>query len=473
MKKYTLSAAMGMACAFAVPMAQATNGYMSHAYSPAAKGLAGAGEAALPQDALSIVGNPAGLTRIGRRLDFGAAWFSPRREYKGTDLTAPGINIAPVGNALTGGTVDSENNDFLIPQFGYSYPLDDKSAIGVAVFGNGGMNTDFRNDDTFMGLGTFGGANPMTNPPLPGLPQLGGGDAGVNLEQLGISLAYARNLTDTLSIGVSGIIAYQTFEAKGLGSFQGFTKTFVEGALAGAPRSPDSLTDNDADTSWGGGFQIGALWDVHPMVSLGISYRSKMWMQEFDEYSDLFAGDGDFDIPAVGSIGLAFRPNDRLTFALDVQQIWYGDIDSIANENQLAERCDPFNQFGNAASFDASYCLGGDNGAGFGWDDMTVLKLGVQYAVNDRWTLRAGYSHGDQPISGSQVAFNTLAPAVIEDHWTLGATWRLRDDYQLTFWGMYAPKETVEGPGAFTTGSSPEISMYQYEIGVNFSWLFN
>ncbi|MEH6611362.1 MAG: hypothetical protein V7696_18465 [Halioglobus sp.] len=27
---------------------------------------------------------------------------------------------------------------------------------------------------------------------------------------------------------------------------------------------------------------------------------------------------------------------------------------------------------------DTSVCLGGDNGIGFGWDDMTVVKVGVE-----------------------------------------------------------------------------------------------
>jgi len=182
-------------------------------------------------------------------------------------------------------------------------------------------------------------------------------------------------------------------------------------------------------------------------------------------------------MPAVGTIGLAFKPTSQLTFAFDIQQIWYSDVKSIGNTNQLAQRCDLNAAFGAPSSpgavYDSSYCLGGSNGAGFGWRDMTVFKLGVQYAINDALTVRAGYSHGSQPISAQEIAFNTLAPGVIQDHWTLGATYRLRPNYELTFWGMYAPQETVEGPGAFTGGQSPSISMEQYELGVSFAWLFN
>jgi len=483
--------ALAVACSAAIPVAHATNGYMSHAYSPAAKGMAGAGEAALPQDTLSIVGNPAGLTRVGRRGDAGFTWFSPRRGYDGlTPNNATGA-FAPIGGGADGtGSVDSENLDFLIPGFGYIHPIDDRSSLGIALFANGGMNTDYRSSDTLFGLGTFGGNNPQANPPafqqgpaagmqIPGTSREGGGNAGVNLEQLGLSIGYARDVTDTLSLGASFLIGYQTIEIKGVGAFQGFTQAFTQSMIANGGMSATrvgNLTDNGEDSSWGYGFQVGGLWDVHPMLTLGASYRTKMYMGEFDDYSDLFAEGGDFDIPAVGTIGLAFRPNDRLTFALDVQQIWYSDIPAIANDNELAQKCDLGAAFGQpsapGATYDSRYCLGGSKGAGFGWDDMTVLKLGVQYAVNDNLTLRAGYSHGDQPIDGSQVAFNTLAPATIEDHWTLGASYMLRDNFELTFWGMYAPENEVSGPGAFTGTQAPEIRMSQSEAGVNFAWLY-
>ncbi|KAA6183227.1 long-chain fatty acid transport protein [Thiohalocapsa marina] len=487
MRVKSLAAAVAIASAAVVPVAQATNGYMSHSYSPATKGMAGAGAAALPQDSLSLIGNPAGLTRVGRRADIGVSWFSPQREYDGLTPDPVRGALAPIGSGADGtGTVESENTDFLIPGLGYTHPIDDRSAVGVALFGNGGMNTDYRARDTMIypgvgHLGTFGGNNPQYNPPqIPGTSAQGAGNAGVNLEQLGLSIGYARDLSDTLSLGASFLVAYQTIEVKGVGAFQGFTQTFTQSMLANggmAAVSPTDLSDNGKSSSWGFGFQVGGIWDVHPRLSLGASYRTKMYMEKFDEYSDLLAEGGDFDIPAVGNIGAAFRATDQLTFALDVQHIWYGDVDAIANENDLAQKCDLNAAFGMPSApgsiYDSRYCLGGSRGAGFGWDDMTILKLGVQYEVNDKLTLRAGYSYGDNPIDGSQVAFNTLAPAVIEEHWTIGASYALRDNYEIGFWGMYAPENSVSGPGAFTGDQAPEIRMHQYEVGVSFAWLFD
>ncbi len=484
---------VGLASVVAMQAAQATNGYMSHSYSPHAKGMAGAGEAALPQDSLSIVGNPAGLTRVGNRFDVGLAWFSPKREYTGAVQPPANSGLAfPIGSSAVGGTVESENNNFIVPSFGVTYQIDDRSAVGAALFGNGGMNTDYRSIDTLNNLGTFAGNFPFANPPsynnpndprfgsqVPGTTALGGGNAGVNLEQLGLSLGYAYDVADNLSLGASFLVGYQTFEARGLGGFQGFTQTFTQSMVASqttSGQSPVNLTDNGSDSSWGYGFQVGALWDINPMFTLGLSYRTKMYMDSFNKYSDLFADGGDFDMPAVGSVGLAFKPDDKWSFAFDVQQIWYSGVDAIANPNQLGSRCDLGAALGQpsaaGATYDPSYCLGGSNGAGFGWGDMTVFKLGVQYAINELWTVQAGYSHANQPIKGQEVAFNTLAPAVIQDHFTLGASYKLRKNYELTFWGMYAPQETVSGPGAFTGPSAPEIKMQQFELGLNFAYLF-
>ncbi len=126
--------------------------------------------------------------------------------------------------------MDSRNNDFLIPNLGYTHPLDAKSAVGVALFGNGGMNTDYRSKYTLAvpgigNLGTFGGNNPFANPPhyqlpngsfgpqIPGTSVIGGGDAGINLEQLGLSIGYARDISfDTIHLGASLLLAYQTLE---------------------------------------------------------------------------------------------------------------------------------------------------------------------------------------------------------------------------------------------------------------------
>ncbi|HKK05708.1 MAG TPA: outer membrane protein transport protein, partial [Gammaproteobacteria bacterium] len=174
-------------------------------------------------------------------------------------------------------------------------------------------------------------------------------------------------------------------------------------------------------------------------------------------YKGLFAGGGNFDIPATATIGLAFKTTPTSTLAFDVQKIFYSDIDSIANpllpNIQTAQ-------------------LGTSNGAGFGWEDMTVYKLGYQWSTSPAWTWRAGYSYGKQPIPSSEVLLNILAPAVMEQHFTFGFTNKLSPTSEWNFAAMYAPEKKVSGANPLSPGQTIELKMYQYQVEASYSWKF-
>ena len=91
------------------------------------------------------------------------------------------------------GKEDSDSEYFVIPSFGYNYMLTDHSAIGISVYGNGGMNTDY---DT----ATFNYVNP-------GLPSYEKAPTGVDLMQLFIAPTYAHKFAGKHSFGITPIIA--------------------------------------------------------------------------------------------------------------------------------------------------------------------------------------------------------------------------------------------------------------------------
>ena len=425
----------------------ATNGYFSHGTSVAEKGLAGAG-VAFSQDTLAASNNPAGMFWQGARYDVGAALFSPMRNYKATGgPSAPpgtpcGANC-PFSIGDGNQKKDSENELFLVPQFGYNWVINDESTIGVSVFGNGGMNTEY-NGGTAI-LGTPSG----TNAQLPGT--YGDGTAGVDLSQLFLATTYARKIGDASSVGISGIIAYQRFKAKGLGNFGAFSQ------------DSDNLSNNGYDYSSGFGVRLGFQSEITPGVRIGAAYQPKINMQEFDDYSGLFAEDGDFDIPSNFTVGLAIDIGETGVFVLDVQQINYEDVDAISNSiSPLTDgRCAP------GGSGDG--CLGGSDGAGFGWEDMTIVKVGFQWQTGIKNTWRVGYSTGDQPIPDDESLFNILAPGVIEEHFTAGYTRQLDDKSSINFAAMYAPSKSVKGKNPFDPAQDIEIEMDQYELAISYS----
>jgi long-chain fatty acid transport protein len=124
---------------------------------------------------------------------------------------------------------------------------------------------------------------------------------------------------------------------------------------------------------------------------------------------------------------------------------------------------------------DTSFCLGGKNGAGFGWQDMTVYKAGFEWQSSDDWTWRAGYSYGEQPIPSSEVVFNILAPGVMEDHFTVGFTRKVASGDEFNLAVMYAPKVKVSGPNMLdypdpSFAQTITLDMKQWELEFSYSW---
>ena len=58
-------------------------------------------------------------------------------------------------------------------------------------------------------------------------------------------------------------------------------------------------------------------------------------MDEFDRYSELFAENGDFDIPANVAAGIAIQATPKLKVAVDYQRIFYSDVDAVGNEGPI------------------------------------------------------------------------------------------------------------------------------------------
>lgn len=283
-------------------VSEATNGYFAHGYGARSKAMAGVGSA-LPQDAMAAAVNPAGMAFVGNRFDLEMELFSPRREY--TVQGAP--TMAPGAFPLNPGTVESGNEYFPIPTVGWNHQLDNNQSIGITMFGNGGMNTDYP-----------GFASQTCPPGASGT--FCAGKTGIDLAQMFISPSYARRFADgRFSLGIAPIFALQTFKAQGLGSFAGF--------------SGDSqhLSNQIRNYSYGAGVRVGGLVELLPGLRLGASYKSRVFMSPFQHYAGLFAEQGDFDIPESINGGLAWDINDSITAAFDVEHIRYSSVNSVGN----------------------------------------------------------------------------------------------------------------------------------------------
>ena len=407
----------------------ATNGYFSHGYGMKAKGMAGAATATA-SDAMGGANNPASMVFAGDRLDVGIDWFSPKR---GASRTGSFADFSE----------DSASNNFLVPEFGYNMMLGEKMSLGITVYGNGGMNTDYAQGNSVTGI-ACPGSNPLC----------GVGKLGVNLEQLIVAPTFAYKINANNAIGVSPLFVYQRFSENGLQAFAGLssdaTKLFNQG--------------HDSATGWG--VRLGWQGKVSDSVTLGAAYSPEINMSKFNRYAGLLAEQGDFDIPANWNLGVAFKATPAVTIAVDYQHIQYADVKSVAN-SAIAS-------FPAATVPGSPFQLGNSEGLGFGWSNIDVVKLGVEYKYNDKLTLRAGFNKGGNPVKAGEQTFNILAPGVVTDHYTLGMTYGVTKDSELTVAYMHAKENSVSGATNpyFGVGGTETIKMYQNSLGIAYGLKF-
>ena len=432
--------------------ALATNGYFPHGYGMKNKAMGGA-SIALAHDSFGGANNPANMAFVDDRFDIGLDWFNPVRSAERRGAPVPSLN----------GRVESDSENFFIPEFGFVRRLNPQLTFGVTLYGNGGMNTDYNGGQIAGGgvnaCGTGAGQfNQASGQAGPYNLLCGAGKLGMNLEQLIIAPTFAKKVNKDNSLGVSLLVARQTFKAEGLSAFYSYT---TPGGVLGTPfASGNNLTNRGNDSTWGYGIKLGWMGKVSDTVTLGAAYTSKVRMAKFDKYKDLFAGRGYFDLPESFTLGIAVKTSPKWTIAADYEQISYGGIKSVNN---------PSTNGGLAIGG----TLGCDTCRGFGWKSVNVFKIGAEYQYNQNLILRAGYNHTDNPIQARDVTFNMIAPGVVKDHVTAGFTYNLSKESELTMAYMHAFKNSVSGPSLFNNwlgdNATDKIQMYENSLGIAYS----
>lgn len=387
----------------------ATNGYFMIGYGSKSRAMGGVG-IALAQDGFAAAYNPATMGDVKQdRFDIGGDLFLPEAGISHDSTLLPADE-------------NSEFDLFLLPYMGGVWKINEDINYGFTFIG--------------AGLGTYYHQHNDTAPNY--LFRLGENStehASVLLVQMQILNSLSYKIDKNNTVGASFVLGLQSFKAKGLGSFAtlGYTADGVT----------ENFSDEGTDWSYGAGLKLGWLGSyMDDNLKVGVNYSSRVYMTEFENYENLFAEQGDFDIPEKYGFGIAYNATPEITVAFDIEQVNYSDIASIANPG-------PNNQDPEGFFPDGYGVLGLDNGMGFGWTDQTVYKLGLAYQYDDKLTLRTGWNYGESTIPDDQVLFNLLAPATVEHHLTLGATYAWSDNIELSGHFIHAFKNTITGKTVF------------------------
>lgn len=182
-------------------------------------------------------------------------------------------------------------------------------------------------------------------------------------------------------------------------------------------RLTPAIADNDWDDAPGFGFGLGVYksWD---RVALGLGYLSRQWVGDFDKYYDLLPKH--VDLPQSLQAGVAVRVTPELELTCDYRWIDWTDVDifgASVYENSLD------------------------------WDDQDLIKLGVEWRPAARWTLRAGWSHGQTSIDRNHAFLSMLTPATVEDQLTAGISFKTGPKSEIHLTYLHAFPHTVRDTG--------------------------
>jgi len=271
----TMCIAAVLAVAISTP-AHATNGMRMIGFGPVQNSMGGVGVGAT-LDAASVLSNPAGMSELGGRVDFGATYFLPTVKYSASGIDAaapqPGLVNQP------GVTFTSDKGASPIPAFGLVIPIDEQWTFGIGAYGVAGMGVDYARN--LYSSTTFTGYQQMRFTP-------------------GVSY----KLNDMFSFGLT------------LNGMWATTEWNVASAFGQSPHM--------AASAFGLGATLGVKATPIKMLTIGLAYETKSFFQDFAYNTPAGVDKLTFNQPGVLTLGAAVRPLEMLLVAADVEWIDWG-----------------------------------------------------------------------------------------------------------------------------------------------------
>jgi long-chain fatty acid transport protein len=271
-----------------------------------------------------------------------------------------------------------------------------------------------------------------TNPLLtPQLPQGGVGFGNIfsELQVLQIVGTGSIQVTDRLSVGGGPTLSLASLRLDPL-------------VIA----SPDSngMYPPGAHTrmTWGGGFEVGAFYNLGGGWQLGASYKSPQWFEDFhfqstDEFGRPRSITFNAQVPMIASAGVGYTGFERWIFAADFRWVDFADADG-------------FRQSG----FSPTGAV-----LGVGNRSIFAMSLGAQYLLTDNISVRVGYSYNQDPVRDNLTIFTVAAPTIIEHTLYVGASYRVTDALSLSMAYVHAFENSISGPYVTPLGPLPNSSV--------------
>ncbi|RRU72790.1 transporter [Stutzerimonas xanthomarina] len=347
MKTTWLKTALAVAVGALSTQAMAA-GFALNEQSISGMGTSFAGRSSSADDATTLFGNPAGMSRLKREeVSFGMAAIHAKTDIKDTSgATAIGTPVS--------GSNDGDMVPFTaVPMGYYVKPIDDKWALGVGVYVPFGLITDYESGFQGRYHGDYSEVRVITVQP---------------------TVSYRFN--DKLSVGF------------------GPTLNRIDGELQSAvfTGATDGRVQVKGDDT-AVGFNAGILYEFTPHTRLGLSYRSKV---EYTLEGDTELKDGfsptplggkydaslDLTTPESIDVSVTHELNDQWTLYAGAMLTRWSRFEAIVIENEGLSST-PFDTIIEEQD----------------WHDTWSYALGAAYKLNREWTLRTGLAFDQSPTN--------------------------------------------------------------------------
>jgi long-chain fatty acid transport protein len=300
---------------------------------------------------------------------------------------------------------------------GVAFRMTDDSPItfGIGVFGFlfGGVN--------FPGsLGT-----PVLGPHQP--PRyFGVGPIFSNMSLLAVMPSASVRLTDRLSVAAGPVIT--TGPAL-------MTPAFFAPGLSSGPGLLNFPPATNGRPFWGGGFQVGLLFELNDDWNFGFSYKSPVWQERwhYNSYNPDLSPRRiavQASLPEIISWGVAYKGFEKTIIDVDLRYFDYA----------------------NAELFGQKLVDGGLN-----WKSVFAVATGVRYQATDRVALMAGYLFNTNPIVHTSTLFNVQVPGFMQHMLSVGTSMRITDNVTMSAAWQHNFRNAIEGPILQIPGSSTRI----------------
>ena len=426
---------------YAAGPAFAGDGHFLQGIGPLNSSIGGAGTALFLDPLGMMAWNPAG-----------AVTFEKTRLYVALELFSPAVGVS-----------SQVDRGAFAPGFP-PFTLSGDTASPVPVIPLGGLGLVYRppGSRTAFFLGGIGltgfvadyaeqsfaaDSNPIVTPQAP--KGIGFGAIQSDYRQGKIVLGAARQITDRVSMGGSLVL--------GLALLKISPVPFVPPDDANGDGFPSYPRASARDLSPGIGFQLGVLYRATDGLSLGVSYASRIWNDQFEFASQDEIGQPrrlafSLDVPDLVTAGFAYKVAPKTVLAADARWIHYRGTNGFVG------------------GFEANGAL-----TGVGWDNIWAVGGGLQHVAGKNG-FRIGYHFSQSPIPTSQVQISTAVPALAKHHFGGGYSRTLSPalTLDLSFWTALDAEQT--GPYLLPTGAVPGTRVsnriHANDFSIGLSWAF-